>query len=162
MPPSTTRKPLVLLTVCVAVLAINIDTTIVNVALGASQLTSLTSYSYNKYNDTVDFSASALTAALPSIYPVGINPMATVLNQFYSTRKFTQELRLAMPVGEVAVRRIGRDPHVAGDRAQHHALGSGGARELDGSIDEGLAEVPVVVALAWCHVAETNNFHPRC
>ena len=73
---------------------------IVNVALGASQLTSLTSYSYNKNNDTVDFSASALTAALPSIYPVGINPMATVLNQFYSTRKFTQELRLAMPVGE--------------------------------------------------------------
>ncbi|MEC9051442.1 MAG: MFS transporter, partial [Actinomycetota bacterium] len=33
MPPSTARKPLVLLTVCVAVLAINIDTTIVNVAL---------------------------------------------------------------------------------------------------------------------------------
>ncbi len=33
VPPSTTRKPLVLLTVCVAVLAINIDTTIVNVAL---------------------------------------------------------------------------------------------------------------------------------
>ena len=33
MPPSTARKPLVLLTVCVSVLAINIDTTIVNVAL---------------------------------------------------------------------------------------------------------------------------------
>ena len=31
--PTSTRKPLVLLTVCLSVLAINIDTTIVNVAI---------------------------------------------------------------------------------------------------------------------------------
>jgi outer membrane receptor protein involved in Fe transport len=48
----------------------------------------------------VDFSASLLTGILPMLYPVGIDPMATVLRQTYSTKKAAQEIRLATPIGE--------------------------------------------------------------
>lgn len=74
---------------------------IVTARLGRSELTSLSSYSYSPSVDTVDFSASLLTAILPELYPeAGIDPMATVLRQPYSTRKLTQEVRLATPIGE--------------------------------------------------------------
>jgi len=74
---------------------------IVTARLGRSELTSLSSYSYSPSVDTVDFSASLLTGILPTLYPeAGIDPMATVLRQPYSTRKLTQEVRLATPIGE--------------------------------------------------------------
>lgn len=74
---------------------------IVTAELGNSELTSLSSYSYSPSVDTVDFSASLLTGILPMLYPEsGIDPMATLLRQPYSTRKVTQEVRLATPIGE--------------------------------------------------------------
>lgn len=74
---------------------------IVTAKLGRSELTSLSSYSYSPSVDTVDFSASLLTGILPVLYPEsGVDPMATVLRQPYSTRKVAQEVRLATPIGE--------------------------------------------------------------
>ena len=74
---------------------------IVTARLGRSELTSLSSYSYSPSVDTVDFSASLLTGILPVLYPeAGLDPMATVLRQPYSTRKVAQEVRLATPIGE--------------------------------------------------------------
>ncbi len=73
---------------------------VVNADLGVSELTSVTSYIYNPSVDNVDFSASGLNAALPLIYPVGINPMAALLHQEYNTKKLTQEVRLMTPIGD--------------------------------------------------------------
>lgn len=72
----------------------------VNADLGGSELTSVTSYIYNPSVDNVDFSASGLNAALPAIYPVGIDPMAGILHQEYNTKKLTQEVRLMTPIGD--------------------------------------------------------------
>jgi iron complex outermembrane receptor protein len=73
---------------------------IVTARLGRSELTSVSSYTYNPSFDNLDFSASGLNAVLPSVYPVGVDPMATILHQDYSTKKLTQEVRLATPIGE--------------------------------------------------------------
>ena len=74
---------------------------IVTAQLGNSELTSLTAYSYNPNDDVVDFTASPLTGALPFFYPdAGVDEFANVLHQNYSSSKFTQEVRLATPIGE--------------------------------------------------------------
>ncbi|MEP7247773.1 MAG: TonB-dependent receptor, partial [Gammaproteobacteria bacterium] len=74
---------------------------IVTAQLGKSELTSLTAYSDNPNYDVVDFTASPLTGALPLFYPdAGVTDFSNVLRQTYSSGKFTQELRLATPLGE--------------------------------------------------------------
>jgi outer membrane receptor protein involved in Fe transport len=73
----------------------------VTAKLGRSELTSVTAYSYNPNYDLVDFTSSPLTGALPFFYPdAGVDEFANVLRQDYSSSKFTQEVRLATPIGE--------------------------------------------------------------
>ena len=50
-----------------------------------------------------------------------------------------------VPVGEVAVGRVVRDPGLPGDLTQHDALGPARLREADRRLDEGGAQVAVVV-----------------
>lgn len=74
---------------------------IVTAQLGSAELTSLTAYSDNTNYDVVDFTASPLTGALPFFYPdAGVDQFGNVLRQDYSSSKFTQEVRLATPIGE--------------------------------------------------------------
>jgi iron complex outermembrane recepter protein len=74
---------------------------LVTARLGRSELSSLSAYSYNPNFDVVDFTSSPLTGALPFFYPdAGVDEFSNVLRQDYSSRKFTQEIRLATPIGE--------------------------------------------------------------
>lgn len=74
---------------------------IVTAKVGSSELTSLSAYSYNPNYDLVDFTAAPLTPNLPFFYPdAGVDQFSNVLFQDYSSSKFTQEVRLATPIGE--------------------------------------------------------------
>jgi iron complex outermembrane recepter protein len=78
-----------------------IYTALVTADLGRAELTSVTAYSYNPNYDLVDFSSSPLTGALPFFYPdAGVDEFSNVLRQDYSSSKLSQEVRLAMPIGE--------------------------------------------------------------
>jgi iron complex outermembrane recepter protein len=68
--------------------------------IGRSELTSVSSYASSSNYDTLDYSAAGLNFLWPSIYPVGIDPTATVLRQDYTTRKLSQEVRLTTPILE--------------------------------------------------------------
>jgi len=69
---------------------------IVTDKIGRSELTSVSSYTLSSNYDTLDYSATGQNLAWPLIY--GISPAASVLRQDYSTRKFTQEVRLTTPI----------------------------------------------------------------
>lgn len=69
--------------------------------LGAVEITSLTAYSISKSFDFADFSAAPLTNVWPAIYPdAGVTKWATTLPLPFDVKKFSQELRLAVPVGD--------------------------------------------------------------
>jgi iron complex outermembrane recepter protein len=73
----------------------------VTAGLGRSELTSVTAYSDNPNFDVVDFTMSPLTNALPFFYPdAGVDEFSNLLRQDYTSGKFTQEVRLATPIGE--------------------------------------------------------------
>jgi len=71
---------------------------IVTDQIGRSELTSLSSYTLSANFDTLDYSATGLNFLWPSVY--GVDSTASVLRQDYSTRKFTQEVRLTTPLLE--------------------------------------------------------------
>jgi len=69
--------------------------------LGAIEITSLTAYSISKSFDFADFSAAPLTASWPSVYPdAGVTKWATTLPLPFDVKKFSQEVRMAAPLGE--------------------------------------------------------------
>jgi iron complex outermembrane recepter protein len=73
---------------------------IVTDKIGHSELTSVSSYTGSSNYDTLDYSAAGLNLLWPSVYPVGVDPTATVLRQDYTTRKITQEVRITTPILE--------------------------------------------------------------
>jgi iron complex outermembrane receptor protein len=74
---------------------------LVTADLGRSELTSVTAYSDNPNFDLVDFTLSPLTNALPFFYPdASVDEFSNLLRQDYTSGKFTQEVRLATPIGE--------------------------------------------------------------
>jgi len=73
---------------------------IVTGKIGRSELTSVSSYTSSSNFDILDFSGAGLNFLWPSVYPVGVDPAATVLRQDYTTRKVSQEVRLTTPILE--------------------------------------------------------------
>ena len=73
---------------------------IVTDKIGRSELTSVSSFTSSSNYDSLDYSSAGFNVLWPSVYPVGIDPTATVLRQDYTTRKFTQEVRLTTALGE--------------------------------------------------------------
>jgi outer membrane receptor protein involved in Fe transport len=75
-------------------------TALVDIDLGAVDVTSISAYSRARNYDNLDFTASPLTGFLfPTLFP-GIDPIGDIFRQSYNVDKFSHETRLAGSFGD--------------------------------------------------------------